>query len=221
MKRAEFYDDVRSDIFSGRISQGQVDGMEAILNFWENPPVQPTGEFKDNWDIRSLGWLAYMLATTYHETAHTMQPIDEFGDDDYFRRNYCNRSDLGNGPANDGKPDDGPRFHGRGYVQLTGRLNYTKVTPIVRVFYPGSPDFTQDPSAVKKPEYAAVIMFYGMFIGIFTGRALKNYIGDPDKRQIVDYRNARRIINGLDRADLIAGYAKEFEEALHKAGAKA
>jgi putative chitinase len=150
-----------------------------------------------------------------------MQPIDEFGGDDYFRRNYCDRSDLGNGPANGGKPDDGPRFHGRGYVQLTGRLNYTKVTPIVQGFYPGSPDFTQDPGAVKKPEYAAVVMFYGMFNGIFTGRALKNYIGDPDKGQIVDYRNARRIINGLDRADLIAGYAKEFEEALHKAGANA
>lgn len=220
MDRAAFYDDVRIDIFSGRISQGQVDGMEAILNFWENPPVQPTGEFKSNWDIRSLGWLAYMFATTYHETAHTMQPIDEFGDDKYFRDNYCNRSDLGNGPANGGKSDDGPRFHGRGYVQLTGRLNYTKVTPIVRGFYPGSTDFTQDPSAVKKTEYAAVIMFYGMFNGIFTGRALKNYIGDPDKGQIVDYRNARRTINGLDKADLIAGYAKEFEEALHKAGAK-
>jgi putative chitinase len=220
MDRAVFYDDVRNDLFNGRLSQGQVVGMEAILNFWENPPVQPTGEFKSNWDIRSLGWLAYMFATTYHETAFTMQPIDEFGDDDYFRRNYCDRDDLGNGPSHGGKVDDGPRFHGRGYVQLTGRRNYTEVTPIVQEFYTGSPDFTKQPAEVKNPEYAAVIMFYGMFNGIFTGRALKNYIGDPSKGQMVDYVNARRVINGVDRARIIAGYAQEFEQALNRADAK-
>ncbi|MGB5596056.1 MAG: hypothetical protein WBM62_18760 [Crocosphaera sp.] len=220
MDRAVFYDDVRSDIFGGRLTQEQVDGMEAILNFWENPPVQPTGQFKVNWDIRSIGWLAYMLATTFHETARTMQPITEYGSFEYFRR-YCNRADLGNGPANGGQPDDGPRFRGRGYVQLTGRRNYTAMTPIVRGFYPGSPDFTQNPEAVKDDRYAAVIMFYGMFNGIFTGKALKNYIGDPDKGQMVNYFQARRVINGLDKAGLIEGYAKEFEQALDKAGATA
>jgi putative chitinase len=221
MDRAIFYDDVRNNLFNGRLSQGQVDGMEAILDFWENPPVQPTGDFKVNWDIRSLGWLAYMFATTLHETAFTMQPIDEFGGTEYFRRNYCNRDDLGNGPAFGGKTDDGPRFHGRGYVQLTGRRNYTKVTPIVREFYAGSSDFTVDPQDVKEPRYAAVIMFYGMFLGIFTGLALKNFIGDPHQGQMVDYINARRVINGLDKARTIAGYAQEFEQALHRAKAKA
>ncbi|MEL4896427.1 hypothetical protein [Crocosphaera sp. Alani8] len=220
MDRAVFYDDVRADVFGGRLTQGQVDGMEAILNFWEDPPVQPTGDFKVNWDIRSIGWLAYMLATTFHETARTMQPITEYGSFEYFRR-YCNRKDLGNGPAYGGQPDDGPRFRGRGYVQLTGRRNYTAMTPIVRGFYPGSPDFTTDPEAVKDDRYAAVIMFYGMFNGIFTGKALKNYIGDPDKGQIVDYYHARKVINGLDKASLIENYAKEFEEALDKAGATA
>ncbi len=221
MDRAVFYDEVRNDrdLFGGRLNQGQVDGMEAILNFWDDPPVQPIGEFKVNWDIRVIGWLAYMFATTFHETGRTMQPISEYGSIEYFRRNYCNREDLGNGPAYGGKADDGPRFRGRGYVQLTGRTNYTKLTPIVQEFYPQSPDFTADPEAVKKPEYAAVIMFYGMFLGIFTGRALKNYIGDPDKGQIVDFFNARKIINGLDKARLIEGYAKDFQQALVKAGA--
>ncbi|NES80892.1 MAG: hypothetical protein F6K10_05515 [Moorea sp. SIO2B7] len=218
MDRAVFYDEIRHDLFGGRLTQEQVDGMEVILNFWENPPVQPTGDFKVNWDIRSMEWLAYMLATTFHETARTMQPITEYGSFGYFRR-YCNRSDLGNGPANGGQADDGPRFRGRGYVQLTGRSNYTKMTPIVRQFYPNSPDFTQEPDAVKKPEYAAVIMFYGMFLGTFTDRALKHYIGDPDRGQIVDYYHARRVINRLDKARLIEGYAKDFEQALDKAGA--
>lgn len=216
MDRAVFYDDVRNHLFNGKLSQKQVDGMEAILNFWENPPVQPVGEFKINWDIRVIGWLAYMLATTFHETSYTMQPISEFGNVQYFTRLYENRSDLGND-----KSGDGAKFHGRGYVQLTGRSNYTKMTPIVREFYPASPDFTVDPDAVEDDRYAAVIMFYGMFLGLFTGKALKNYIGDPDKGQIVDYYNARKIINGLDKAAKIEGYAKEFEQALHNAQAKA
>ena len=216
MDRAIFYDDVRNSLFNGRLSQGQVDGMEAILNFWFEPPVQPTGNFKVHWDIRSIGWLAYMLATTFHETAFTMQPITEYGSFNYFRR-YCNRADLGNGPQHGGQVDDGPRFRGRGYVQLTGRRNYTKMTPIVREFYPESPDFTVEPEAVKKPEYAAIIMFYGMFLGTFTGRALKHYIGDPEQGQMVDYYHARKVINGLDKARTIEGYAKKFEEALDRA----
>ncbi|MBC6478919.1 MAG: hypothetical protein GDA56_15260 [Hormoscilla sp. GM7CHS1pb] len=216
MDRAVFYNDVRNHLFHGKLSQNQVEGMEAILNFWEEPPVQPVGEFKVNWEIRSIGWLAYMLATTYHETAFTMQPISEYGTVAYFTRYYEDRADLGNNQSG-----DGAKFRGRGYVQLTGRRNYTKMTPIVREFYPDSHDFTKDPEAVMDDRYAAVIMFYGMFLGIFTGKALKNYIGDPEKGQIVDYYHARKIINGLDQAEKIEGYAKKFGQALHNSGAVA
>jgi len=59
-----------------------------------------------------------------------------------------------------------------------------------------------------------------MFLGSFTGRALKHYIGDPDKGQSVDFYNARKIINGLDRASEIQGYAEKFHKALDLAGAK-
>jgi hypothetical protein len=46
--------------------------------------------------------------------------------------------------------------------------------------------------------------------GDFTGMKLSDYI-TPES---VDYVNARRIVNGTDRAEQIAGYAEKYEEAL-------
>lgn len=217
MIRRFFYDTIRASLFGNSLTQNQVSGMEAVLDFWESPPVAPDGDFAVNWNIRAPGWLAYMLATIYHETATTMQPISEYGSDAYFTEHYETRADLGNGPAAGGQAGDGARFHGRGFVQLTGRTNYRHMTPIVRHFYPNCPDFTTDPAAVMDLDYAATILFYGMFCGTFTGKALKHYIGDPHQGQEVDFVGARHIINGTDRDVLIAGYADAFQAALSTA----
>lgn len=85
-----------------------------------------------------------MLATTKHETASTMQPIDEYGDSAYFTQMHENRSDLGNT-----EPGDGARFHGRGFVQLTGRLNCTAMPGVVQSIFPEATDFTEYSYAVK------------------------------------------------------------------------
>jgi putative chitinase len=46
--------------------------------------------------------------------------------------------------------------------------------------------------------------------GRFTGRKLVDYFSDPH----TDYVDARKIINGLDKANLIAGYARKFQALL-------
>ena len=70
--RETFFEVVRSDPFGGSLIQDQVDGMNYILDTWEDAP--PTDD---------LRWLAYALATTYHETGnnrHVHQYVDEWID---------------------------------------------------------------------------------------------------------------------------------------------
>ena len=184
--------------FRGTLTQQQVEGLNAILDEWDRR--YPAG------DVR---WLAYILATAFHETATTMQPIREMGGEGYFRRMYDIRGDrptvaqaLGNT-----QPGDGSRFHGRGYVQLTGRRNYLRAGTAVGV------DLIANPDAAMRPDLAARIAFVGMVEGWFTNKRLRDYFNTA----VTDWRGARRIINGLDRADLIAGYAKAFHDAIRAA----
>src|SRR5690348_7214115 len=87
-----------------RLSQSQVDGLTAIFDALEADET-----------ISDVRQLAYILATTKHECADRWQPIAEFASG----KAYEGRRDLGNTQRG-----DGPRFKGRGYVQLTGRRNY-------------------------------------------------------------------------------------------------
>ncbi len=198
INRKFFFDHVRSNLFAGRLSKKQVEGLGFILDVWEASHSQ-----KDD------RWLAYALGTAYHETAFTMQPIHEFGGNTYFRKRY----DInGNNPRlarqlGNVNPGDGVLFHGRGYVQLTGRTNYAAMG---RAF---SCDLTSSPAAadrVLKPDLAAKIMFRGMENGTFTGKKFADFF--KGIRQ--DWVNARKIINGLDRATKIAQYAKDFYAAI-------
>jgi putative chitinase len=59
INRTFFFDQVRWKHFGGKLSQSQIRGLEAILDIWERDRATQ--------DDR---WLAYALATTYHETAY-------------------------------------------------------------------------------------------------------------------------------------------------------
>lgn len=177
MQRSTFYTLIRKNLFGGRLMQQQVDGLEILLNEWEQRQLVDTR------------WLAYILATTFHETAHTMQPIAEYG---YGRgRSY-------------GKPDPvtGQTYYGRGYVQLTWADNYRRFGDRLDI------DLLNEPDRAMEPEIATRIIFEGMIYGMFTGRKLRRYFKEDS-----DWYNARTIINRLDRAEKIGRYARAFWHA--------
>ncbi len=146
-----------------------------------------------------LSYLAYTLATVYHETARYMQPIEEFGKGDGYPY---------------GIPDEvtGQVYYGRGDVQVTWKPNYEALAPLLyKVNMSGQGvDIVSDPSKLLIPFYSAQAAIIGMSTGLFTGKKYSDYLD----KETPDYVGARRIINGTDQAHTIAGYAHEFEQAL-------
>ena len=140
--------------------------------------------------------VAYMLATVKWETAHTFQPIEERGGYNYFKYLIGKLGIRNLIEAN--------KFKGRGYIMITGRTNFEKFSLIMGI------DFITNPELVREPENAYKIMIYGFVNGTFTGKKITDYI-DGDK---LDYFNARKIINGLDKASLIQRYAEKIFEGL-------
>jgi len=141
-------------------------------------------------EVTDLRWAAYMLATTFHECAGRWQPIEEF--------------DKGKGRKYGDPHTNGKIYYGRGFVQLTWEGNYKTIGKILGVPLYDNPELALD------PEIAYKIMSYGMRHGAFTGAYLKQRIHDD----VCDYIGSRRIINGTDKAELIAGYAEKFERIL-------
>lgn len=141
--------------------------------------------FEQDETLTDYRWLIYMLATVKHETADTFQPIREYG--------------KGKGRKY-GKTINGHVYYGRGYVQLTWDFNYKTMGKELGIDLYNNPDLALDLNI------AAKIMFVGMEKGLFTGKKLSDYFSG-NKEDII---NARRIINGLDRANLIAGYYKNI-----------
>jgi len=191
MDTQKFFDSIRETLFNGKLKSSQVEGIESIL-----AECKLAG-------ITDKRWIAYMLATVIHETARTMQPIKEYGEGkkyDYGKKIKMSRKTYTT-------PDK--IYFGRGYVQLTWYENYSGLGKLLKIDLLNNPDLALD----KK--IASRIMIEGMTkakssFGDFTGKCLEMYFNE----KVTDWVNARKIINGLDKAELIAGYAKKFYEAL-------
>lgn len=208
MDRKVFFAGVRSSLFGGKLTQDQVQGFEVILNAFDREGVKHRQQ------------AAYMLATAFHETAFTMQPVRETlaKSDDQAIRILDVAFARGRLPWVSKpywrKDAQGKSWLGRGLVQLTHKANYQKASDETGI------DFVGDPTLAMVPEHAATILIRGMDEGWFTGKTLDRYIDDVDEADSEDLREyvaARPIINGTDKAAAIGGYAVKFEAALRAA----
>lgn len=168
----------------GPLAQNQVDGIGVLLKASEGMPLRHR---------------AYVLATAWHETGPASSPLHmtprrEIWGPTPAQKGYEGRADLGNSILGDGK-----RYMGRGFVQLTGRRNYEKAASLTGKDLVGNPDLALD------AQIAAAVMVDGMRRGWFTGKRLTDFD---------NYLNMRRVVNGTDKAALIADYAGTFEKAL-------
>lgn len=187
------FDHLRLTLFGGRLARAQVEGLDAIIASWIR--------HDHSGDQRQL---AYVLATAFHETAGRLQPVRETlasSDEQAIARlerafqagrlqqvstPYWRRDALGRS------------WFGRGFVQLTFQRNYQAMGNALGV------DLVGNPSSALELPIAADILVVGMRDGLFSGRKL----GDYFSKDRADWVNARRIVNGLDRADVVAGHAK-------------
>lgn len=180
----------------GALTQAQVDGLGALLR---------SLEADDDLDENDICPVAYMLATVKHECADTWQPIVEWGERHYFDK-YEPATLLGQRQGNTDH-GDGYKYRGRGYVQITGRANYARMSDILGEQIG---DLVAAPSLALIPSVAYAIMATGMRGGCFTGKSLDDFCCG----RVSDYVGARRVINGTDQAELVAGYACHFEAIL-------
>lgn len=155
---------------------------------------------------------AYILATTWHETATTMLPIAEYGKGGGRPYGTWQRNSKGelyaykNGNRNTVylQSEYPHLYYGRGETQNTWFDNYEKLSKAFNV------DFLNNPDLLLTQDWSTPVTIYSMKNGLYTGKKLSDYINQSKK----DYLNARRIINGMDKASLIAGYAETFEKVL-------
>ena len=185
--RQVYFDAVRGPMFGGSMTQEQVDGQLVILAVgdWH----LHTGKMADQ------RHLAYMLATTFHETATRMWPIEEYGRGD--GRDYGTPD-----------PETGQTYYGRGFVQLTWRENYARASSILEL--KDERDIEWYAERALDVLIATRVMFQGMKEGWFTGKCLVDYF-NPERNDPI---NARQIINGNDKDELIADYHYSFLDAL-------
>jgi len=141
--------------------------------------------------------LAYILATAELETGR-----------------FVWMAEIG-GPSSRYAP-----YYGRGYVQLTWKNNYVKYNQRLHA----EKLLTANQNIVTNPNFLssnseqardcmAFIIIDGMTTGAFTGKKLGDYIN----AKTVDYAGARRIVNGTNKAALIAGYARAWASILNRA----
>jgi putative chitinase len=239
MNKTIFFDYLRNTLFPKRLKPNQVKGIEAILDVMSGSPTS---------------WIAYALATAYHETNKNMKPNTENlnysvqGLLNTFGRHRISVEDAqrlgrkpGEGPLpverqkaianiiyggewgriNLGNihPNDGWTYRGRGMDHCTGRANYQRTGNDIGV------DLINNPEALLVLDNAVKALYTGMLNGRYAGdnrgrHTFARHLPSEGNANRQQFRNARKIINGTDKNEIIADYALIFQEALNKSGYK-
>ena len=192
--------------------------------------------------IKSPDQVAYILATAWHEsrlgTWMTESGwLSERSAERYAEKNY---GPKGRAPSRakqmgNTKKGDGGRYMGRGYVQLTWKNNYKRMSDILiensftytqdGVKYGSGKDGTKRIDLVRNYEHvnrnkdlAARILVLGMDGGHYVddGKGLDSYIPENGTATSANFQNARKIVNGSDKKRLIAGNAVTIAATLRK-----
>ena len=191
---------ILAPLFGGPLKPHQVDGVSRIVEYAHARRM-------------SRLWLAYVLATVWHETGRWMQPIREgalrYGPaytDAQSKRAVAAIHAKGIIRTNYALPD-GPykqSYYGRGLVQITWYDNYKKFEDDLGI------PLTQYPDLALDWNYSLPITFDGMLKGKFTNKSLSMILSTDD------YTAARAIINGDTKTNgkAIADAAVAFYNAL-------
>lgn len=201
MDRATFFAFARNAPFGGRLTQAQVSGVERLLDVWATD---------GSGDTRHL---AYVLATVFHETGGRMVPVREtFASSDAQAIRRLDAAWAAGRLPQVKTPYWRAGWFGRGDVQVTHEVNYRKVGKAIGV------DLVADPGKLLDPVISARATIVGMRDGLFTnGHRLHRYFS----ASVDDPEGARRIVNGTDKRRLIAGYHRNFLDALKAAEVEA
>lgn len=176
-------------LFGGKLDPAQVVGINAKLKAMGAAA----------WPI---AYAAYGLATSFWETAHAMQPVKESG---YLGEaaGERHRKTLRYYP-----------WYGRGDVQTTWERNYRRAD--AELGLGGS--LIANPDRMLEPAISADTMVRGMQEGWFTNKSLSDYLPATGFADKAAFTQARRIINGTDKADEIAAIAMTWQQALADGG---
>lgn len=131
------------------------------------------------WAINSPRRIAAFMAQIAAETGG-FQHLRELGNMAYFAR-YEGRRSLGNLT-----PGDGPKFRGRGYIQITGRLNYSDAG------YHLDLPLVETPELAEQPRHAARIAAW-----FWDSRGLNALADDLKFNSITKKINGG--LNGIDQ----------------------
>jgi len=204
LDRQFFFDTVQHTLFKDSLTPAQIEGINAIFDYWDA-----------NLATADRRWLAYILATAFHETAYTMQPVRETLATSDSRAVEILETAFASGRLSWVKtpywrPDeDGKSWLGRGLVQLTHRRNYEAMSEVTGI------DLVAEPDRAMEMTPAVTILIEGMLRGSFAGHRLSDHLNEERE----DWVNARRIVNGTDRAEKLAEYGRIFLAAIRPASA--